>query len=81
MNKALILLSVLLLNACTTVYKVDEKGVCRDPKGKVVPIPTKLHPFWSIMQGGGGSGGPDAQYRWMVYQMRCMTGTTAFGWR
>jgi hypothetical protein len=46
MIKSFIAVSV-LLTGCTTVYKVDEKGICRDPKGKIVPIPEVDLPKWA----------------------------------
>ena len=35
-----IVLTLLLLSlvGCTTVYKVDEKGICRAPNGKIVNL-------------------------------------------
>jgi starvation-inducible outer membrane lipoprotein len=37
MKTKLIILS-LLLTGCTTVYKVDDKGICRSPSGKIVKV-------------------------------------------
>ena len=36
MKSKLIILLLLTFTGCTTVYKVDSKGICRAPDGKVV---------------------------------------------
>lgn len=79
----------ILLTSCTTVYKVDDKGICRNPKGKIVLIPeidtrkSKLYrwyPYYSRIDGGGGSGGPNSQFRWQAHMIKSLSGSTAFGW-
>lgn len=44
------LLLVLVLTSCTTVYKVDSKGVCRAPDGKTVEE-AKIDPDRHIYNG------------------------------
>jgi hypothetical protein len=80
----------ILLTSCTTVYKVDDKGVCRDPKGKIVQVPEpdtrnnklyKWYPYFGRTYSvGNGSGGPNSQFRWQAYMIKSLSGSTAFGW-
>lgn len=80
-----------LLTGCTTVYKVDDNGVCHDPQGRVVKTPDPdaidhklknwdLNPFYKKTGDGIGSGGPNSEYRYEEQMLKDgEAGSTAFG--
>jgi hypothetical protein len=89
----LLLILPLISCGCTTVYKVDNKGICRAPDGKVVKEAdvdpdrfSKFNPNWdphrffTFMRGGGGTGGPNSQYRWEIQYAKLNYGGTCYGW-
>jgi hypothetical protein len=68
MKSKLIILLLLTFTGCTTVYKVDSKGICRAPDGKVVKEadvnPDRFCNYTSTMR--VGVGGP----RWYNWQIK-----------
>lgn len=67
---------------CTTVYKVDEKGVCRAPSGQVVNI-EDIEPCCfdrSSESVGDPSTYTKSTMTDMKYWLRTQGGSTAYGW-
>ena len=82
----LILLLLLTLTGCTTVYKVDNKGVCRAPDGKTVniesvdPYSYNKHKSENRVSVGDPSSGANFFINRMRFLFKVQTSSTAYGW-
>ena len=66
------------MTGCTTVYKVDEKGVCRAPNGKIVKEADVDPSNWMNKVGYGRyAPRPDT---WISPNSWWAQSSTAYGW-
>ena len=82
----LLLLITLILTGCTTVYKVDSKGICRAPDGKVVDInKINLYQFAqsdckAVLESDNINCPSASYFYYRQYYGKLIYGGTCYGW-
>ncbi len=76
--KTLLILSIISLVGCTT-YKVDEKGICRAPNGKIVNVADVDPDRYQKIFGKPGYA-DNSFYRYVVRITSLTTGGSCYGW-